>query len=88
MKEFTYFYPTKVYFGEGSAAKALNAELPKFGETVLLAYGSGSVKKNGIYDELKSLLEKSGKTVDDDDHGTGIFLWAQTALAQACENGR
>lgn len=65
MKEFTYSYPTKVYFGEGSAAKALNAELPKFGKTVLLAYGGGSVKKNGIYGEIKGLLEQTGKTVVD-----------------------
>ena len=40
MKEFTYSYPTRVYFGEGSAAKALPAELPKVGKTVILAYGS------------------------------------------------
>lgn len=42
MKEFTYSYPTRVYFGEGSAAKALCAELPKVGKTVILAYGGGS----------------------------------------------
>lgn len=42
MKEFTYSYPTRVYFGEGSAAKALPAELPKVGKTVILAYGGGS----------------------------------------------
>lgn len=65
MKEFVYSYPTKVYFGQGSAAKALGAELAKFGKTVMLAYGGGSVKKNGIYDELRGLLEQAGKTVVD-----------------------
>lgn len=65
MKEFIYSYPAKVYFGEGSAAKALCAELPKFGKTVLLAYGGGSVKSNGIYDEVKNLLENTGKKVVD-----------------------
>ena len=65
MKEFIYSYPTKVYFGAGSAAKALRAELPKFGKTVLLAYGGGSVKSNGIYDEVKGLLEDAGKTAVD-----------------------
>ena len=65
MDNFTYYYPTKVYFGEGSAAQAFSAELGRFGETVMLAYGSGSVKKNGIYDELKELLEKAGKTIVD-----------------------
>lgn len=65
MKEFTYSYPTKVYFGEGSTEKALSAELPKVGRTVMLAYGGGSVKKNGIYDQVKSILEQAGKTVVD-----------------------
>ena len=65
MKAFFYSYPTKVYFGEGSAAKALHTELPKYGNNVLLAYGGGSVKKNGIYDEIKELLENAGKTVTD-----------------------
>lgn len=62
MKEFVYSYPTKVYFGEKSAAKALAAELPKYGKTVMLAYGGGSVKQNGIYDEIKNLLDEAGKT--------------------------
>ena len=65
MEKFTYSYPTKVYFGEGAAADALKQELPKVGKTVLLAYGGGSVKKNGVYDEMKSLLEQAGKTVID-----------------------
>lgn len=63
MKEFVYSYPMKVYFGKGSAAKALGAELPKFGKTVLLAYGGGSIKRNGIYDEMTALLAQAGKTV-------------------------
>ena len=62
MNEFIFSYPIKVYFGEGSAAQAFSAERGKVGETVLLAYG-GSVKKNGIYDELKLKLEQAGKQV-------------------------
>ena len=65
MNEFVYSYPTKVYFGKGSAAKALKAELPKVGKNVMLAYGGGSVKKNGIYDEIKGLLTEAGKEVVD-----------------------
>lgn len=65
MDKFTFSYPTKVYFGEGCAAQAFDAELGKVGETVMLAYGGGSVKKNGIYDEIKTLLEKAGKKVVD-----------------------
>ena len=54
MNSFTFSYPTKVYFGEGSAAQAFRTELRKKGKTVLLAYGGGSVKKNGVYDEVKA----------------------------------
>lgn len=63
MDNFTYSYPTKVYFGKGSTEKALNSELQKYGKTVLLAYGGGSIKRNGIYDEVILLLQKAGKTV-------------------------
>lgn len=65
MNKFTYSYPTKVYFGEGSAAQALSQELYKIGNTVMLAYGGGSIKKNGIYNEIKGLLVKAGKEVID-----------------------
>lgn len=63
MNDFTYSYPTKVYFGTGTAKKAITTELGKFGKTVLLAYGGGSVKKNGIYDEISSLLREAGKEI-------------------------
>ena len=63
MNPFTYSYPVKVYFGEKAAAKNLAAELEKVGPNVLLAYGGGSIKKNGVYDELMGILTESGKTV-------------------------
>ena len=65
MEKFTFTYPTKVYFGEGAAAEALKQELPKVGKTVMLAYGGGSLKKSGVYDELKKLLAEAGKEVVD-----------------------
>lgn len=65
MDKFTFSFPTKVYFGEGSAEQAFGAELGKVGETVMLAYGGGSIKKNGIYDEMKTLLDRAGKNVVD-----------------------
>ena len=65
MNKFTFSYPTRVYFGEGSAAQAFSAELGKVGETVMLAFGGGSVKKNGVYDEMKALLTQAGKNVVD-----------------------
>ena len=65
MNSFTFSYPTKVYFGEGSAAQDFRTELRKKGKTVLLAYGGGSVKKNGVYDEVKALLKQADKTIID-----------------------
>lgn len=63
MNAFTYSYPTKVCFGEKAAEKHLPAELAKIGPNVLLAYGGGSIKINGIYDELLGILKDAGKTV-------------------------
>ena len=65
MNKFTFSYPTKVYFGEKIAEEALKQELPKIGKTVMLAYGTGSVKKSGIYDALKNLLIQADKEVVD-----------------------
>ena len=62
---FTYCNPTKLYFGK-DALDGLNAELPKYGKNVLLVYGGGSVKKNGIYDKLVSVLKENGKEVFED----------------------
>ena len=64
MNNFTFSYPTKVYFGKG-AAENMKAELTKYGPTVMLAYGGGSVKKSGVYDQMVDLLKKAGKTVVD-----------------------
>lgn len=63
MKDFTYSYPTHVYFGKGALANALKAELPAGAKKVLLAYGGGSIKKNGIYQEVTGLLQELGKEV-------------------------
>ena len=62
---FTYSNPTKLYFGE-DALTYLNAELPKYGPNVQLIYGGGSIKKNGIYDEVMELLKAHGKVVIED----------------------
>ena len=47
---FSFCNPTKLYFGD-EALDYLNSELPKYGKNVVLIYGGGSIKKNGIYDE-------------------------------------
>ena len=63
MKKFVYEYPTKVYFGEGAAKEHLATAVSPYGTNVLLAYGGGSVKKNGIYEQVVSILEGAGKKV-------------------------
>lgn len=63
MNTFTYSYPVKVYFGEKAAEKNLASELNKVGPNVLLAYGGGSIKKNGVYGELMGILKEAGKKV-------------------------
>ena len=65
MQNFTYEYPTKVYFGEGAAKEHLAEAVAGYGKNVMLAYGGGSIKKNGIYEEIRSILEEAGKTVFD-----------------------
>lgn len=62
---FSYCNPTKLYFGK-DALDGLNAELPKYGKNVLLVYGGGSVKKNGIYDKVVELLKANGKEIFED----------------------
>lgn len=59
---FSYCNPTKLYFGEDSL-QALDTELPKYGKNVVLIYGGGSIKKNGIYQDVMQILQENGKNV-------------------------
>ena len=59
---FSYCNPTRLYFGAGSI-RCLGEELPKYGKNVVLIYGGGSIKKNGIYDKVVEILAKNGKNV-------------------------
>ena len=63
--DFTYCNPTKLYFGK-NAMDGLNRELPKYGKNVLLVYGGGSIKKNGIYDKVVAILKANGKNIFED----------------------
>ncbi len=63
MNNFIYENKTKVYFGKGGVKEYLSCLLKKYGGTVLLAYGGGSIKKNGVYDEVSAALKSAGKTV-------------------------
>lgn len=61
---FEYCNPTKLYFGEDSLSY-LNQELKKYGSNILFIYGGGSIKKNGIYDEVMKILQDNGKNVSE-----------------------
>ena len=60
--DFTYYNPTKIYFGK-SSLKNLEAELKNYGKNVLLVYGKNSIKKIGLYDEVIKTLKRCGKNV-------------------------
>lgn len=62
---FTYSNPTRLHFGDQSLL-ALNEELPKYGKNVLLVYGTGSIKRTGLYDEVMALLKAHDKVVFED----------------------
>lgn len=59
---FTYCNPTKLFFGKG-ALENIRTELDKYGSRVMLVYGGGSIKRNGIYDQVVRVLAEIGKQV-------------------------
>mgnify|MGYP000694787677 CR=1 FL=1 len=65
MNNFIFQNLTKVYFGKGCVKEYLASLIENCGDTVMLAYGGGSLKKSGVYDELKDILEQAGKEVVD-----------------------
>lgn len=65
MESFIYEYPTKVLFGKGIAKEQLSNVLKPYGNKIMLAYGGGSIKNNGIYKEITDILKNDGKEVID-----------------------
>ena len=63
MNNFIFENKTKVYFGKGGVKEYLGCLLKHYGETVMLAYGGGSIKRNGVYDEVMGILNTAGKRV-------------------------
>ena len=61
MNNFIFENSSKVYFGEGCVKEYLSNILSAYGDTVMLCYGGGSIKKNGIYDEVITILKKENK---------------------------
>lgn len=62
---FSYFNPTKLYFGKGSLSN-LSGELSQYGNNIMFVCGGGSIKKNGIYDKMIEILKSAGKTIFED----------------------
>lgn len=63
MNNFIFENATKVYFGKGCVKEYLTCLTKDYGDTVMLAYGGGSIKKNGVYDEVIASLKAVGKNV-------------------------
>ena len=82
---FSYAIPTKLYFGEDSLSY-LNEELPKYGKNILLVYGGGSIKKNGIYDKVVEVLMAHGKTIIED--GGVMSNPTTTKLYEGCKKAK
>ena len=59
MNEFVFHNPVKLIFGKGQLEK-LSKELPNYGKKVLVVYGGGSIKRNGLYDEVMTILNEIG----------------------------
>lgn len=55
--------PVQVYFGQDSIKKYLQKELKKYGKNIMLVYGGGSIKKNGIYQEIVEELKEGDKNI-------------------------
>ncbi|MFP3415703.1 iron-containing alcohol dehydrogenase, partial [Bacillus sp. SIMBA_074] len=57
MENFTYKNPTKIIFGKDQLG-SLKTEIPAYGDKVLLVYGGGSIKKNGLYEKVINALKE------------------------------
>ncbi len=62
MDSFTFYNPVKLHFGEDALEK-LSKELAQYGQKVLVVYGGGSIKKNGVYHAVIEKLQEANKTI-------------------------
>lgn len=56
MRNFDYQTPTRLIFGKGVVAKKLQSVMAQYGKRVLVTYGGGSIKRNGLYDQVMAIL--------------------------------
>ncbi len=57
LNDFTFYNPVRLHFGKGQVEQLEN-ELPKYGDKILVVYGGGSIKRNGLYNDVMTILEK------------------------------
>lgn len=62
MNKFNFYNPTNIIFGEGSISK-LNELINQYGKNIMIAYGGGSIKKNGIYNDVINTLKEQNKNI-------------------------
>lgn len=63
MNNFIFENATKAVFGQGCVKEYLSCMVSHYGPNVLLAYGGGSIKRNGIYDEVCGILQSTDKNI-------------------------
>lgn len=63
MNNFIFENATKVFFGAGCVKEYLRCLTKHYTDTVMLAYGGGFVKENGVYDEVTAILGEAGKKI-------------------------
>ena len=88
MNNFIFENKTKVYFGKGGVKEYLGSLLDHYGDTVMLAYGGGSIKRNGVYGEVMGILNAAGKRVVEFDRimSNPTYAKAQEGAKLAREN--
>jgi len=62
MQNFVFHNPTKILFGKGTIV-SIGSETTAFSNKVLLVYGSGSIKKNGLYQQVTESLQNAGAEI-------------------------
>ncbi len=64
MKNFKFHVPTTIYFGKGQIEK-LGQEVAQHAHNILVVYGGGSIKRNGVYDAAMAQLAANGITAQE-----------------------
>ncbi|GAB4338631.1 MAG: iron-containing alcohol dehydrogenase [Desulfobulbaceae bacterium] len=88
MQNFVFHNPTKIIFGRDTIP-SIGPETREWGKTCLLVYGTGSIRRNGIYDQVTRSLTGAGLTIHE--HGgvrsNPLLSHVREGIAKARENG-